>query len=85
MYSNRRFIHRSYFLALYIVFADLAALSLPAPRIVDLTAADGTILKVTFFASDKPGPAVLLCTSVMHNANSGTFSANEWRHPGSAC
>jgi len=60
MYSYRRFIHRSYFLALYIVFADLAALSLPAPRIVDLTAADGTILKATFFASDKPGPAVLL-------------------------
>jgi pimeloyl-ACP methyl ester carboxylesterase len=32
----------------------------PAPRIVDLKAADGTPLKATYFAAAKPGPAVLL-------------------------
>jgi dienelactone hydrolase len=32
----------------------------PAPRDVDITAADGTKLKATYFAADRPGPAVLL-------------------------
>jgi dienelactone hydrolase len=37
-----------------------SALSLPAPRDVDITAPDGTRLKATWFAADRPGPAVLL-------------------------
>jgi len=32
----------------------------PAPRVVDLKAADGTLLKATLFAAAKPGPGVLL-------------------------
>src|SRR5216110_2327855 len=32
----------------------------PAVRVVDLKASDGTILKATYFAAAKPGPAVLL-------------------------
>jgi hypothetical protein len=32
----------------------------PAPRIVDLKAADGTPLKATYFAAAKSGPGVLL-------------------------
>ena len=34
-------------------------------RVVDLTAADGTNLKATYFAADKPGPGVLL----LHQCN----------------
>jgi dienelactone hydrolase len=37
----------------------------PAPRIVDLTAPDGTTLKATYFAAAKPGPGVLL----LHQCN----------------
>jgi dienelactone hydrolase len=37
----------------------------PAPKIVDLTASGGTILKATYFASPKPGPGVLL----LHQCN----------------
>jgi dienelactone hydrolase len=32
----------------------------PAPRVVDLKTADGTLLKATYFAAAKPGPGVLL-------------------------
>src|SRR5437762_1858961 len=32
----------------------------PAVRVVDLKASDGTVLKATYFAAAKPGPAVLL-------------------------
>jgi dienelactone hydrolase len=42
-----------------------AAQDLPAPRVVDLKAADGTTLKATFFAAAKPGPGVLL----LHQCN----------------
>jgi dienelactone hydrolase len=35
------------------------------PRVVDLTAADGTVLKATFFAAAKPGPGVIL----LHQCN----------------
>ena len=38
---------------------------LPAARVVDLKAADGTILKATYFAAAKPGPGVLL----LHQSN----------------
>jgi dienelactone hydrolase len=37
----------------------------PAPRVVDLTATDGTKLKATFFSAGKPGPGVLL----LHQCN----------------
>ncbi len=37
----------------------------PAPSAVDLTAADGTKLKATYFAAGKPGPGVLL----LHQCN----------------
>src|SRR3974390_176938 len=32
----------------------------PAPRVVDLKAPDGTVLKGTYFACGKPGPGVIL-------------------------
>src|SRR5215469_8668845 len=32
----------------------------PAPRIVDLKSADGTLLKASYFAAGKPGPGVIL-------------------------
>ena len=41
------------------------ALHLPAPRLVELKAADGTILKASYFAAVKPGPGVLL----LHQSN----------------
>jgi dienelactone hydrolase len=37
----------------------------PPPKVVSLTAFDGTILKATYFASSKPGPGVLL----LHQCN----------------
>src|SRR5215469_6793679 len=40
----------------FVVFAQNA----PAPRIVDLKSADGTLLKATYFAAGKPGPGVIL-------------------------
>jgi dienelactone hydrolase len=42
-----------------------AAKEPPASRVVDLTAADGTALKATFFSAGKPGPGVLL----LHQCN----------------
>jgi hypothetical protein len=39
--------------------------SLPAPRVVDLRASDGTLLKASYFAAAKPGPGVLL----LHQGN----------------
>lgn len=48
--------------ALVIVTNALAQISTPAPRprVVDLKAADGTMLKATYFPAAKPGPGVLL-------------------------
>jgi dienelactone hydrolase len=37
----------------------------PAPRVVDLTAPDGVILKGTYFAAAQPGPGILL----LHQCN----------------
>jgi dienelactone hydrolase len=42
-----------------------AAQQTPAPRVVDLSAPDGVILKATFFAAAQPGPGVLL----LHQCN----------------
>lgn len=46
--------------SLLVVTMTGAAQSAPSPRVVDLTASDGTALKATFFAAAKPGPGVLL-------------------------
>jgi len=40
-------------------------LAVPAERVVDLTASDGTSLKATYFSPGKPGPGVLL----LHQCN----------------
>ena len=42
----------------------------PAPRTVDLKAADGTQLKATYFAAAKPGPGVLLLHQVNRDRKS---------------
>src|SRR5271163_4908939 len=42
-----------------------AAQQRPAPRVVDLTASDGVILKASFFAAAQPGPGILL----LHQCN----------------
>src|SRR6266481_8785891 len=54
-------------LFLLVLFFTAASLAVPsaAPRIVDLTATDGTNLKATYFAAAKPGPGVLL----LHQCN----------------
>ena len=53
-----------------LVFLSLFVAALPRPtlasqRVVDLTAADGTKLKATYFSAEKPGPGVLL----LHQCN----------------
>jgi pimeloyl-ACP methyl ester carboxylesterase len=54
---NRRFFP----LALAVVWVvQGAAGQAPAPRVVDLTAPDGTTLKATYFAASQPGPGVML-------------------------
>ena len=47
------------FLPLVLMLAASAAAQ-PAPRNVDVAAPDGAGLKATYFAADRPGPAVLL-------------------------
>jgi dienelactone hydrolase len=52
-----------------LAFVGLAlscvAQNAPGMRVVDLTAADGTALKATFFAAAKPGPGVIM----LHQCN----------------
>jgi len=43
-----------------VLLVASSAAAQPAPRDVDITSADGTLLKGTYFASAKAGPAVLL-------------------------
>jgi dienelactone hydrolase len=52
-------------LVLLTLAVACAAQQAPAPRVVDLTATDGTKLKATFFSAGKPGPGVLL----LHQCN----------------
>jgi dienelactone hydrolase len=52
-------------IGLLMLAAACAAQQSPGPRVVDLTAADGTKLKATFFSAGKPGPGVLL----LHQCN----------------
>jgi dienelactone hydrolase len=56
------------FLFSSILLAALTCLAKepPAPRVVDLTAADGTKLKATYFSAGKPGPGVLLLHQCDH-------------------
>ncbi len=52
-----------------LLFSSLLTVAPPvspaSPKIVDLTATDGTHLKATYFSADKPGPGVLL----LHQCN----------------
>jgi dienelactone hydrolase len=52
-------------LALLLLVLIGVSLALPAERMVDLTAADGTKLKATYFPAAQPGPGVLL----LHQCN----------------
>ena len=52
-------------LAILMLAAACKAQQAPAPQVVDLSAADGTKLKATFFSAGKPGPGVLL----LHQCN----------------
>ena len=52
-------------LVLLLFALNCVSSALPAERIVDLTAADGTKLKATYFAAAKHGPGVLL----LHQCN----------------
>jgi len=51
--------------ALVALALSCAAQNAPGMRVVDLTAADGTVLKATFFAAAKPGPGVIM----LHQCN----------------
>jgi dienelactone hydrolase len=52
------------FLALFVAVTG-GVEQIPPPRVVDLTAPDGAILKATYFGSGLPGPGVLL----LHQCN----------------
>jgi dienelactone hydrolase len=56
--ASCRFLVRVF--VLFLLALTCAAQAAPAPRIVDLKAPDGTLLKATYFAAAKPGPGVLL-------------------------
>jgi pimeloyl-ACP methyl ester carboxylesterase len=45
---------------LVALIPTVALAETPAPRVVDVTAADGAMLKATYYAAGAPGPAVLL-------------------------
>jgi dienelactone hydrolase len=60
----RRLLSLCFLVTLLFAFAS-AASTPPAPRIVDLTAADGAKLKATYFSAGVPGPGVLL----LHQCN----------------
>jgi dienelactone hydrolase len=54
------------FLSIFLAALTCAAKELPTPRVVDLTAADGTKLKASYFTAGKPGPGVLLLHQCDH-------------------
>jgi dienelactone hydrolase len=65
---------RRFSLSIFLLLAPcalaFASSEPPVPRVVDLTAADGTTLKATFFAAGAPGPGVILfhqCNQQRHN------------------
>jgi hypothetical protein len=45
---------------LFLLLIASSAAAEPAPKDVDIAAPDGTRLKATYFAAERPGPAVLL-------------------------
>lgn len=49
-----------YLLLFLLLGSNGFAQNTPAPRVVDLKASDGVVLKGTYFAAAKPGPGVLL-------------------------
>ena len=49
----------------FLLALGAVAQQVPAPRGIDLKAADGTLLKASYFAAAKPGPGVLL----LHQCN----------------
>jgi dienelactone hydrolase len=51
--------------ALFLLLFIVTCGAQPAPRDLSLTAADGTVLKGTYFAAAKPGPGVIL----LHQCN----------------
>ena len=57
--------HLVAFLTILLFALTCAAKEPRAPKVTDLTTADGTKLKVSYFAADKPGPGVLL----LHQCN----------------
>jgi dienelactone hydrolase len=54
------------FLSIILTALTCLAKEPPAPRVVDLTAADGTRLKASYFSAGKPGPGVLLLHQCDH-------------------
>jgi dienelactone hydrolase len=53
--------HPGRFVVAWLLVPALAALAAPPmPRVVALTAGDGTLLKATYFSAGRPGPGVLL-------------------------
>jgi len=67
--GNRRGLFFGFLLLAALLFRffvmDGMAKEVPGPRTVTLTAADGTLLKATYFAAGKPGAGVLL----LHQCN----------------
>jgi len=57
-------------LVLMLASGCVASAQNPAPRIVDLKAADGTPLKASFFATARPGPGVLLLHQINRDRKS---------------
>jgi dienelactone hydrolase len=53
------------FVAWMVMGVKVDAAEVPAPRVVELKAPDGIVLKGTYFAAGKPGPGVLL----LHQCN----------------
>ena len=56
--------------ALLLAVGCVAFAANPAPRVIDLTAADGTPLKATYFAAASPGPGVLLLHQINRDRKS---------------
>lgn len=62
---TRRHVHARILLVSLVCGLTCAGQSAPSPRVVDLTASDGIILKATYFSAGKSGPGVLL----LHQCN----------------
>ena len=59
--------------------ATVDAHEAPAPRVVDLKAADGITLKATFLRQERRGPACCCCTSATAREKFGTTWRDGWR------